>query len=42
VAYIGRDAFLMNVFVNWARVPTDGLLEDLTVTWTGVSLQYFF
>ena len=42
LSYIGRDAFLLSFFVNWARVPTDGLVEDLTVHWTGVSLQYFF
>jgi hypothetical protein len=42
LTYIGRDAFLLSFFVNWARVPTDGLVEDLTVTWTGFSLQYYF
>jgi hypothetical protein len=42
LTYIGRDAFMLNVFVNRARVPTDGLVRDLTVTWTGVSLDYYF
>jgi hypothetical protein len=42
LAYIGRDAFLLGLNMSWSRVPTDGLIEDLTVASTGVSLHYFF